>query len=430
MEKESKIYDIRRKSDFVNDVLNKTPNWIIVWGNTFFIIFLLLILLLSWFIKYPDIVKSEAFITSEAPPIKLVSRTTGEIDSIFIKNNSKVNKGDILLIFKTTASVDHIIELEKELNFLNKNINNLDSVFNFPLKYLNVGELQESHNNFIKTIRKYKNYSFDNNYKIQSSINNSRINNLISSISKLKIQKNIAYEEMEVGKLNLDRNTKMFEKGIVTQTDLETSKNQYLQNKRQIEQIDNQIYQIQQEIGLIKSNIQSLHQTDKDTKLDYSIEVSNAIKEMTKEFESWNNTYVLKSSKEGYIQFLDNLYKNKFIKMDTDLIYIISKKEQLSKITLKMSTINSGKVKKGQLVNIKLNNYPYEEFGVIQGRIKTISEVIDQDYYFVEADLINGLNTTYKKKIEPKNLVGVGEIITEDLRLIERLFYSVLKKVK
>lgn len=305
-------------------------------------------------------------------------------------------------------------------------------MFNIEFNFLDVGELQPSYNNFLRLIKKYRSYSVDNNYNNQYTINQSRINNLTSSISNLKYQKEIAQEEMQVSKLNLERQKKMLEKGIVTKADYEVSQNQFLQYQRQVQQYDNQIFQIQQDIELVRSNLQTLKQTDRDIHQDYDIDIANSIKEMTKSFEDWANIYILRASREGKVQYLDNLYKNKYINVDTNLLSIIqeTKSKDAFKATLKMPSINSGKVKKGQLVNIKLNNFPYEEFGTLQGKVETISEMMNGDYYFVEVSLPNGLKTNYNKEINAKNIIGTGEIITDDLRLTERFLYLITKNLK
>jgi hypothetical protein len=83
---------------------------------------------------------------------------------------------------------------------------------------------------------------------------------------------------------------------------------------------------------------------------------------------------------------------------------------------------NSGKVKTGQKVNIKLANFPYTEFGMLTGKVKSISLVPDQGKYFVEIELTNGLKTNYNKQLPFfQEMTGTAEIITEDMRLIERI---------
>jgi HlyD family secretion protein len=89
----------------------------------------------------------------------------------------------------------------------------------------------------------------------------------------------------------------------------------------------------------------------------------------------------------------------------------------------------SGKVKKGQKVNIYLANYPDEEFGIVKGMVEDISLVPVNDHYTLEIALPDGLLTTYKKTLPfSQEMTANAEIITEDMRLIER-FVLPLKKL-
>ncbi|MGB5553402.1 MAG: HlyD family secretion protein, partial [Flavobacteriaceae bacterium] len=87
---------------------------------------------------------------------------------------------------------------------------------------------------------------------------------------------------------------------------------------------------------------------------------------------------------------------------------------------------NSGKIQPGQRVNIKLQNYPETEFGMLNGKVKSISQTPDSDgFYLVDVSLPKTLITSYNKEIEFKQeMRGTAEIITEDLRLLERFFYQ------
>jgi hypothetical protein len=80
-----------------------------------------------------------------------------------------------------------------------------------------------------------------------------------------------------------------------------------------------------------------------------------------------------------------------------------------------------GKVENGQLVNIKLNGYPYMEFGMVRGRIRSISLVPEENGYVADIELIAGLTTTYKEQLRfIQQMEGTAEIVTKDLRLIYR----------
>jgi len=92
----------------------------------------------------------------------------------------------------------------------------------------------------------------------------------------------------------------------------------------------------------------------------------------------------------------------------------------------------SGKVKVGQKVNIRLENFPDNEFGILRGVVKNISLVPSQTgqtvNYTVEIGLPEGLTTTYKKELPYlQNMRGKAEIITEDISLLERFVLPVKK---
>lgn len=71
-------------------------------------------------------------------------------------------------------------------------------------------------------------------------------------------------------------------------------------------------------------------------------------------------------------------------------------KSYLGKI--KAPALNSGKIKIGQNVNIRLSNYPDREFGMLNGVIKTISLTPDKDNnLLIDVELPKGLKTSYKQ---------------------------------
>ena len=107
----------------------------------------------------------------------------------------------------------------------------------------------------------------------------------------------------------------------------------------------------------------------------------------------------------------------------------LEKQEMIAKLTLPVH--NSGKLKAGQTVNIKLNNYLYQEYGMLKGVVKTISVMPQHDSYSVEVSLPNQLLTTYQKKLDYKEeMQGTADIITEELSILDRVFYQFRELVK
>jgi HlyD family secretion protein len=95
----------------------------------------------------------------------------------------------------------------------------------------------------------------------------------------------------------------------------------------------------------------------------------------------------------------------------------------------------SGKVKPGQKVNIRLQNFPENEYGILRGTVKNISLTPTQNggmaYYSVEITLNDGLITTYKKELPYiSDMQGQADIITEDISFLERLVLPIKKILK
>jgi hypothetical protein len=76
-----------------------------------------------------------------------------------------------------------------------------------------------------------------------------------------------------------------------------------------------------------------------------------------------------------------------------------------------------------QIVQIRLDRYSPEEYGIVTGIIKSVEKATGENAIEVTVDLPNGLATNYGKEV-PINLIlkGSAEIMTEDKRLLDRIF--------
>ena len=139
----------------------------------------------------------------------------------------------------------------------------------------------------------------------------------------------------------------------------------------------------------------------------------------------------MKSNIYGKVSFLNYWSVNQNVNQGDLVFTIIPSKNSSFVAKLKSPAQNSGKIKIGQRVNIKLENYPDTEFGTLQGTVNSISLIPNQEgQYLINVSLPSTLVTSYNKTIAFKQeMRGSAEIITQDLRLIERFFYQIKKAV-
>jgi len=136
----------------------------------------------------------------------------------------------------------------------------------------------------------------------------------------------------------------------------------------------------------------------------------------------WENTYLLVSPVSGVVAFTRFWNVNQSVLKDEPVLSIVPFEtgDFVGRVSLKMQ--RSGKVQIDQPVNIKLSGYPYLEYGMVRGIVKSKSLVPTGDAYVIEISLPDGLSTLYGEKLEfTQNMQGTAEIMTNDLRLIQKI---------
>ena len=77
------LEEIEIRSNEVQEILGYVPKWMIRWGITVIFGIVLLLIGLSWFVKYPDVIQGNFVLTTEIPPIKLVSKANGKLQKLY-----------------------------------------------------------------------------------------------------------------------------------------------------------------------------------------------------------------------------------------------------------------------------------------------------------------------------------------------------------
>jgi HlyD family secretion protein len=162
----------------------------------------------------------------------------------------------------------------------------------------------------------------------------------------------------------------------------------------------------------------------------------NALLELIQNLESrvawWYDTYVLISPIEGIVAFNTIWSSNQYVQAGDEVFTVIpvNRSGIIGRITLPVK--GAGKVKPQQEVNLKFDNFPYQEFGMVTAFVSSISIVPAGQKYVVEVNLPDTLITNYGYLLPfSQKMLGTAEIITEDLPLIARLFNplkAILKK--
>ena len=154
---------------------------------------------------------------------------------------------------------------------------------------------------------------------------------------------------------------------------------------------------------------------------DSGEQVMNAI-------NSWKLNYCLYAPINGKITFTTYWNENQYIPSGDTVCTIVPESKDSLIGKAQLPAVRSGKVQTGQRVIVRFSNYPDEEFGTVEGRVASVSLVPAEENYMVEITFPNGLTTNYGKTLPIlQEMPATAEIITDDLRLIERFIQPVRK---
>lgn len=421
----NKLKDIDLRSEDVQEILTQVPHWMIRWGNVLFLLLIIMLLMISWFVKYPDIITSQAIITTEEPPQKEYAKTTGKLDTILINDNDMVSNNQPLAIIENTANYKDVFKLKTLIDTIKVN----NKSFNYPIDKLPIlflGDIEAQYALFENSYIQYKLNKQLQPFSNEASANRFSVLELKRRLKNLQSQKAINKTEIEFKRKDLKRNTSLYEKGIISAQEYESKQLDFAQSERNYSTFEASISQMREAIS-------NANRTSKGNEISRVKEemlllknVIQSFNQLKKTIRDWENTYVLKSNIKGKVSFLNYWNVNQTVNQG-DLVFTIIPSENSAFIAkLKTPARNSGKIKAGQKVNIKLENYPETEFGVLTGKIKKIALIPNKDgLYLIDVELPKKLISSYKKEIEFKQeMRASAEIITEDLRLIERFFYQ------
>lgn len=422
-----KIDKIEIRSEEVQDVLGASPRWIIRAGISIIFLVITSVFIGSWFFKYPDIIQSEITITTQNPPAAIQSLSSGKITDILVNENEQVEKGQIIAIIENTANYRDVILLENQLNNLSKIEDFQDSM------QLSTGEIQQYYSSFQRLINDYTSFKELDYYQNKIESVKQQKQDFKIYYNRLSEQKALKEQELKLAEQQYQREKSLFEKSVTSKSDFEKAEKTYLQEKLSFENIRSTLANTQMQINQLDQQILDLQLQKSKEESNQIIAIEESVQNLKTQIKQWKLRYLIIAPIAGNVTFTKIWSKNQNIQTGEIVATIIPNitSDIIGKVAIPSTGV--GKVKEGQTVNIKLNNFPYMEFGILKGKIKNISLIpIQTDQgaiYSAEVALSDSLISNYGKQLKfSQQMTGTAEIITDDLRLLER-FFNPLKSI-
>lgn len=425
-------------SEEAQEILGHIPPWTIRWGITVIFSIFAIIILGCCVIKYPERVNGTVVIRTLNAPVDVVFRSGGNLEIISVSNGDVVKKNDILGVINTGADYKDILLADScLLGFAGHQL--ADAVYNDSI-YGNyqMGDLQGGWTNFTLSCQRYRDYITRAVIRKKSELVREQVDKQKEYYSQMQMQFSTGQEDLQYEEKNFVRDSSLFVMNVVSEQEFDESARRLLQARNSVMSFKNQMTStelsiIQLEQQLVELSIQAEGET-----LAFEQEIRTNLERLSAEIQNWKLTYLLTAPINGKVSFVHKWDVGQFVNASEHYLTIVPDEHQSVIGIVHIPQASFGKVDTGQKVNVKLEGYPYMEYGMLVGTIGHLSSVPEvllngqsAPQYTAEILFENGMKTTYGRELRMiQKMDGSAEIITEERSLIMRFLDPVVALFK
>lgn len=429
-------------STSVQEIITADPGYLVRHGTAIICCILLFIAAGAWCIRYPDIIEGAAVITTDPLPIKLKSFSGGRISRLLVPDGSTIPANTPIAATENPTGYDNILQLQQTIEHIRYCLQTNDDeqlsiLINVPMELL--GEAQPFYNQLLQQLSARLLLHQEQLYQKRTQNLQQQISNL-QSLSRIGNQeKRMVEEELRQSDERFSANEKLYQAKVISQQEYYEEAAKLRQKKLQLEQqkrigIQNSISSGENNRQLLE--IQYEHE-EKERALTVSIQ--EALRNMSNYIQTWKQHYLIAAPYTGTIRYLRPLQVNEPVETGEELFAIIPETHRFI-ATIMIPATGLGKVQVQQQVHLLLDNFPYNEFGFLNGRVMKVSSLpelpqnnttLQQPMYRVYVQLLDTLVTTYHRTIRfNPEMSAQGRIITRDRNLLQRLIAGLTKMNK
>lgn len=415
---------LETSSEEVQEIIAEVPSWIVRRGIALILLLILSFLTASYFIQYPDVIKTGLKINSLNAPKAVFVKQTGKIVSLLAKEGETVKKGASLAFMESTANHLDVLKLQEKLAAVEKTLTHSEIPQESMLSGLNLGELQGAYQSFYQQYLQYISTQNGGYY-----INRKKyLKNDLQEIGRLKdqimVQKDIQNKEYANIEKEFMAYKKLYQNKVISTNEYTLQENKYLAGKYPLAQTVTTLINNNTTYAAKQKEILDLDHTIQEEKAKFIQSLSNMITETN----AWINLYVLRAPVDGIVSYAGIVQENQTINANQEL-FIVNPSNTDFFGELSIPQYNMGKIKTGQRTLVKMKSFPFEQYGLIRGKISYISDVAFRDSIFIAKVAFEKFeNKDPNHKIILKNGMQADvEIITEESSLLRRFTMNIEK---
>ncbi|WP_423127968.1 HlyD family secretion protein [Gaoshiqia sp. Z1-71] len=430
MEKDKLEYTAHRTEE-VRDVIDRMPYRpgrmvaLLIAG-----LFILLVSL-GWIIEYPETVSGPVTVTARQAPVRLVSNSSGKLH-LLKENGDSLLENDVIAVMDNPANLADVFLVEQFV--ADKPLDSLIFITEeakLPMVTA-LGELSSIYYSFCDAFEKMAQYNTWQPYQKKRESLKTQLEAQTQLLQHNRQQMDTKKQSLKIAGKNLHRDSILFRSSAIAELNLDQSSVSYLGLLESTQAMNKEEASYRYQVNDIRHKLQLLQVEQRQTEQQLRMELITCYNELVNGIRHWKQRYLFLAPFAGTLENLNFWRENDFLQAGAEVFSVLPADNPLLG-QVYLPSHGAGKVSIGQKVIIKLDNYPYMEYGSIDGQVSSISMLTNQaelaarqnnlHTYLVTVALSKRLTTNYGATLDFRyETKGMAQIVTKPRKLLERMF--------
>ncbi len=408
-------------------LLGNPPSWMMRYGISVLAGFFFVLLALAWFVRYPDIVEAPVVLTTANPPIRVMAKSGGRVVELLVTEGQTVATGAVLAVLENTARRRDVLRLESWLDSAAAR----EQLLPEPPAGLRLGDLQGAYSAFTQHWKDLDYFTRHNGVAERVGYLHNQISQLAELRANLHNQQAIMRSELALTEKEYRRQQGLHDEGVIADKEFEATQAQFLAQKRQYENTESAMLQNRMQAKQLEGQINDLQQNKSDSRHDKFQIVAEDRLRLQSAIAGWKQQFLVQAPIGGTVVLARVWSQHQPIAAGEELLALVPGSAGTAAILGKadIPVFNSGKIVPGMRAIVRLDGYPAQQHGVLEGRIAAMSLLPQQEgkekHYRIDVHLPPMLTTSSGIAVPFRpEMTGTLRIATDDRHVLERVFSS------
>jgi hypothetical protein len=409
-------------SEVVEALMARLPHWMLRSGTGLIACGCLLLIGFAAFLRYPDVVRGTAQLTTARPPVPIQSGI-GQIEVLQVAEGDAVAAQQVLAVLSQDLPFARVGQMQVWVDVAVAALSKGELPTAPPRPSETLGDLQAPYSALLAAWDACKlQQTYDLSAQDQMAAQQ-RLQILGQRSDRLRGQDSLLAEKLRIATALFEADSALWAIGSASWLEVQAARERKLNAEDEYAVAQAAIFDRALLATATTQNIYRLGLEQARNVQDLEGNLWRSLVALGAAIGEWEDRHLLRAPFAGVVTFDTPPAVGQQLSAGQTFGWLIPQQAGPRFARVRIPAMGAGKVEKGQEVLIALADYPRGEYGILMGDVVHVAPLLIDGQYTVDVQLPDDLQTTLGHRLPLRSeAIGQAEIITRDRSLLQRIF--------